>query len=234
MKKILILFMVAVAFFACKPEDPLDGFMPGMEPGNPNLFFRFKALDGGEDFGVHLIVPYLYFNSPERREEYYKIEGYSKRRIVIAFTEYKNLNNYNEAHARALDKIAEEYKGSGLEFAIIFTDQKLTEDSLRNPPAEMAWVQDIHNIRLFYDPYPDPSGLTIDKVGSAALLQPSTQFPTNWMRPYTYYMAHDKIYSYPEKRYTTGGVSEKESEELYYEQMSQNIQTFIADANKGV
>lgn len=237
MKKLFLCLLCFIAVFGlcgCEPEDPAEGILPGMEIGNPNFFFRFRALEENEpDFGVHLIIPHSYFTKG-LLDDYYAIEGYSQRRIAVAFTEYKNVNHYQEAHARAFDKLAEEYSNSGIEFVIIFTDRVLSEDNLLYPSNEMKWIQDIHNVKMYYDPYPDPSGEIISGFGASALFQPSTQMISDWKRPYTYYIAHDKIYKYPEERYASTETPEKTSEAYYYQQMSENIKKFIEAADKGV
>lgn len=238
MKKLLMLLLTLGVLFsltACEPEDPLENFLPGMEEGNPNTFFRFKALDGGADFGIHLINPLPYFRNAETKKEYYAMPGFSKRRAAIAFTRYSNFNGLNEAHAKAFSKLVENYQNSGIEFAIIFIDPNFTDEQWNNPSDEMKWIREIPNVRMFYDPYPDPSGVVYNHIGNNVLFRPETGTgQASPFLPYTYYVAHDKVYKYPETRFGTAGLSESFLEENYYNDMDRNINKFIEDADNGI
>ena len=99
----------------------------------------------------------------------------------------------------------------------------------------MQWIHEIPNVRMFYDPYQDPSGIVYNHIGNNVLFRPETGTrQASPFLPYTYYVAHDKVYKYKETRFGTVGLPESFLEESYYNEISENIKNFINDADNGI
>lgn len=253
MKKLLLALAVMICFVACDPDefdnfglDPATDFSELMQPGNPNKFYSFASLQGDKDFGLHLIDPLAY----PTYEEYHKVPGYSDKRYVIAIHDYNpgsSMLLFNGPHARVIDKLAEEYKNQGIEFAIIFyqTDLCSTNDCC-TPTDKMSWVNELKNVKLYRavscTPNKDKQEYYYETTGViAAALQRRKNYPTPLHFPHTFYVAHDKVYDYGEPRISS--LYYNEAGEMHYpttadleadfsNTIHKNFQQFMSDADR--
>ena len=248
-KKIFFLVLVAICFVACDVDeldnlglDPATDFSELMEPGNPNRFYTFASLEGDKDFGLHLIDPLDYPNY----EEYHKVPGYSDKRYVIAIHDYNpgsSMLLFNGPHARVIDKLAEEYKNYGIEFAIIFYQTNLcSTNDCCTPADKMSWVNELKNVKLYRATPCSADKKYYETTGViAAALQRRKNYSTPLHFPHTFYVAHDKVYDYGEPRISN--LYYNKAGEIYYPTVAdlendfsktihKNFLQFMNDADK--
>ena len=253
MKKYLLLLIALLPLCGCEPEDfigdPDTANTRAMfESNNPNRFFSFPSLTGGEGLGVHLIDPLDY----KTYEEYHQQPGVSDRRLVVAIHNYDPqvyMHWFDGAHARALDRIAEQYKDQ-LEFAIIFVQTDVCSlDDVSTPENRMSWVRELKNIKLYGSLSCEPDNTDPNKKHYyqtsgviAGAMQRRKPYTTPLHFPHTFFIAHDKVYDYSEPRISEFEIYTPEEivpgpevlEEDFYKTISKNIKQFIEDADNEI
>ena len=157
MKKLLLYACCISCLFglcACEPEDleimatsyangettPWGTLVADPEPENPYPLYVFPALKAGQpDFAIHLTNAWNFGSEKEFRDA----PGYSKRLIIVSI--YSLTCKDCAAQAPYFERLARQFKGTNLEFAILFMEND--KDAI----AKLDWVQKIKDVNVYYN-----------------------------------------------------------------------------------
>jgi thiol-disulfide isomerase/thioredoxin len=134
------LTLPAVSAFHNGDKTPWGTRVTDPEPDNPYPLYVFPSLkQGAPDFALHLTNPQQF----KSVEEFKKAPGHSDRLIVAAV--YSTQCENCATHASYFERLAQQFQGTKIEFAILFADND--RDSVR----KLAYVQNIQHVNIYYN-----------------------------------------------------------------------------------